>query len=262
MDLGEHAPILLISQRLHATSPQLGRIYALVSGTGFGVTQEASAILLTQHSATTQRDIDQLELLVAETLLWWTICFGFRDGWYFPDIADDNLNISWVGGRTPSVGTAVLDLRTAINTHDHVFFNLKNCRTEFQAPEDTKLAIWNNEGLRTSCLELKNNFATVRCCMEWRGTGFPAFSRNSAWVPLGDGKNQVVYRLTVKTSYSWRTKIPLYRKAQEHVCWAERMADFLLSEVSFRSFERDREHSWRKKEVELVEKLLRTSRWQ
>jgi len=186
---------------------------------------------------------------------------GFRDGWYFPVLAGDDLNVSWVEGATPTADTVELDLGNAVDIDHHPFGRLQYRRSTFRVPEGTRLVITRDEIQRTSALVLTNGFATVRCQIEWQGKGPFGFVNKSAWAPQGKGQDQVVYRLLVDVSYTWRAKVPFYRKSLEYMRWAERLADYLISEVSFRSFEYESDRYWRNKEVELVEKLLGVSRW-
>lgn len=262
MDSRESAPVLLISERAQNNPPKLSRVFALVSGGGFGITLEASQILIAETGPiTTDQDRDRIEFLTAETLLWWLICSGFREGWYFPDLAAENLNVSWVEGATPTTGTVELDLCDAVGADYHPFGRLRDRYTKFLAPHGTQLAIKREETQRTSIVVLTNPFATVRCLLEWQGKGFPHFVIGSPWVPRGKGQDQVVFRLVVDVSYSLRSKMPFYGKSVEHMRWAERVADYLISEVSFRSFEHSQDRSWRNKDVESVERLLGVSRW-
>lgn len=262
MNSRESAPVLFISERTMTAPPQLKRIFALVTGGGFGVTLEASEILIKETGPmTADREFERIEFLVVETLLWWVICGGFREGWYFPGLNSENLNVSWVEGGTSTTGSVKLDLGNAINIDQHPFVRLRNRQSAFLAPKGTKIVIKRDERRRISTLTLMNDFVTVRCHIEWQGKGFPDFVNRSVWVPRGKGQDQVVYSVVVEVLYSWRSKLPFSKKSIEHMRWAERIADYLFSELSFRSFEDDRDRYWHTREVETVEKLLGISRW-
>ena len=260
-DYREIVPILIISEIGNQGPHELRRTFALVSGCGYGVTQEISKIMIDESGPIIDdRKISRVEYLSTETMLWLSICQGYKEGWYFPDVAAENLNVSWAEGAASATETETLDLKNSVPLTAHPFSKQRNNKSTFQAPKGTRLKITRDE-LRSSTFKLINDYVTLSCELKWQGKGFPNFVINSPWVPRHKQQHQVVYNLTINVKYTWRAKIPFNGRSMEYMRWAERMVDYLLHELSFRSFELDREQHWRNKEIEAIEKLLGVSRW-
>ena len=252
-----HALLFLVTR---LPNGDLKRLLALVPGIGYGISADVSKDLLRKGQPPSRQFLGRWALEVAETVVWAVLSDIFREGWYLPGPTIDNINVSWVEPTKPKSGTEEVDLTTSLPT-EHVARHSSHIR-KLLVPKNTRLRLERDVSKSQSRLILENKYVIVSINLEWN---FEApdvkHSVVSPWVPQ-DGQGALVYLVQVAIRYKWRNKVPYSRKADELATWAERLSDRLLDELSFRAFEREEEISWKRQEVEAVERLLGKSRWE
>jgi hypothetical protein len=259
IDSSQTCALLFLVTRL--PNGDLKRLLALVpsTGIGYGISADVSRDLLRKGQPSRQF-LGRWALEVVETVVLAVLSDIFREGWYLPGPTIDNINVSWVEPTKPKSGTEELD-STALLPAEHVARRSSHIR-KLLVPKNTRLGLERDISKSQSRLILENKYVTVSINLEWNFEAPDAkHSVVSPWVPQ-DGQGALVYLVQVAVRYKWRSKVPYSRKADELATWAERLSDRLLDELSFRAFEREEEISWKRQEVEAVERLLGKSRWE